>query len=289
MYLRAIHAETHLTPLLELISQNPLGLLTTAITSTPDFPLIQHTYIPWVLDPPTNLDSLENEHEHVYGSAATKAGPVKQPILGLKGCKLRGHLARANPHAKQLIQATATTSGSECLSNEVTINFRAPQQHYMTPQWYVQTKPETGKVVPTYNYVAVEVRGKARVYHDKSERTSEYLQMQVEDLTREAEGRMGYETTPKDEHVGEDAGANNNANGPAWQVDDAPKAYIEVMKRAIVGIEIEVDSVVGKWKMSQELAIGDREGVKKGLRALDELGSTAVAEVVEARSSRTVG
>ncbi|KPI44908.1 uncharacterized protein AB675_2301 [Cyphellophora attinorum] len=278
MYLRAVHAETHLPTLLSLIHSNPLGLLTTAIPPTPDYPLIQHTYIPWVLDPPTNLTSLESID-------TTPKGPLKQPILGLQGCRLRGHMARANPHAKQLIAATSSTSGTECLPTEVTVNFRAPQQHYITPQWYTQTKQETGKVVPTWNYVAVEVRGRMRVYHDKSERTSEYLQTQVEDLTRESEGQLGYETTPGGEHADKDADVSRNAKSPAWQVDDAPKPYIEVMKRAIIGIEIEVESIVGKWKMSQELAAGDREGVKRGLTGRDELGSTAVAEIVEARSS----
>lgn len=276
MYLRAVHAETHLRPLIELIQNNRLGLLTTVIGSE-NFPLIQHTYIPWVLDPPTNLAALEADGQ----ADATPVGNVKQPVRGLEGCKLRGHMARANPHAKALIEATS--SGNGCLSTEVTVSFTSPCQHYITPKWYVQTKPESGKVVPTWNYVAAEVRGVARIFHDKEAvETGQYLQTQVEDLTKMSEGSLGYDLTPKAERAAN--GQKADGKGTAWEVDDAPKPYIEIMKKAIIGIEIEVKSVVGKWKMSQELKIGDRRGVQDGLRELNDLNSNAIADLVEAKN-----
>ena len=276
MYLRAVHAETHLTPLLALIQQNPLGLLTTAVSSE-DFPLIQHTYIPWVLYPPRNLASLETDGQ----AEAPPVGNVKQPVQGLEGCRLRGHMARANPHSKALTQAVGAKNGP--LPTEVTISFAVPNQHYITPKWYVETKPENGKVVPTWDYAAVEVRGIARILHDKEDgETNHYLQTQVEELTRNSEGSLGYDTTPKSELEAKGHGASGR--GSAWEVDDAPKPYVEIMKKAIVGIEIDVSSIVGKWKMSQELKSGDRTGVENGLRELGEARSTAVADIVEVKS-----
>ena len=262
MYLRAAHAEVHLPPLLALIQANPLGLITTAIPSS-NHPLIQHTNIPWLLDPPTNLDDL------IPSTDGT--GPVKTPITGLINCKLRGHMARANPHAKALIEAVG--GGNGMVDNEVTVLFTQPAaQHYMTPQWYTLTKPDTGKVVPTWNYVSVEVRGRLRVYGDsKNPETDTYLQQQVEDLTALAEGSVM---------------AEMQRDGKGWEVSDAPSPYIEIMKKAIMGVEVLVESVVGKWKMSQELKEGDREGVLLGLRGIEGGGGRtgAVADLVETRS-----
>lgn len=276
MYLRAVHAETHLEPLIALVRQNPLGLLTTAITSE-NHPLIQHTHLPWVIEPPTNLDSLERTGQ----ADANPVGNVKQPVLGLEGCKLRGHMARANPHSKALMEAVGTSNGR--VGTEVTVSFRSDSQHYITPKWYVQTKPETGKVVPTWDYAAVEVRGVAKVLHDKDEpETGRYLQTQVEELTRLSEGSLGYDPRPKAEL--RQNGIEAESKGSAWEVADAPRAYVDIMKKAIIGIEIEVSSIVGKWKMSQELKEGDRAGVKKGLKALDEERSAAVAELVDLKS-----
>lgn len=276
MYLRAAHAETRLKPLIEAIQNNPLGLLTTAIGST-SFPLIQHTYIPWVLEPPENLDALE-----LSGQAdAAPVGGVKTPVQGLRGCRLRGHMARANPHSKQLIEASG--SGNDCLSTEVTINFAPNGQHYITPKFYVHTKPETGKVVPTWNYVAVEVRGTARIFHDKTPETSQYLHTLLEDLTRQSEGSLGYDTTPK-ARLAVNGEAMSNKKGPAWEMRDAPEPYLEMKKKGIIGIQIEVDSIVGKWKMSQELASQDRRGVENGLKDLNTTMSTSVAAIVEAQS-----
>jgi transcriptional regulator len=267
MYLRAAHAEVNLPPLLSLIQAHPLGLLTTAIPSQ-THPLIQHTYIPWILDPPTNLSTLTPI------SPAPQTGTVKQPIQPLENCRLRGHLARANPHAKALLEAASSSSiphqsSPHILQQEVTILFTAPEQHYITPHWYTSTKPATGKVVPTWNYAAIEVRGSLKIYADATaEEGVAFLQRQIEDLTRDAEERLGY------------------GEGKAWKVADAPAAYTEVLKKAIVGVEIEVSSVVGKWKMSQELGVADRAGVVEGLVGRGGQTAMAVAGVVEAKGRR---
>jgi transcriptional regulator len=263
MYLRAAHAETSLPTLLSLIRSYPLGLLTTAIPSpSGSYPLLQHTLLPWVLDPPTNLDELVASGQ----ADAPPTGNVKTPVQGLVGCKLRGHMARGNPHARALVEGEGT-KGNGWLANEVTVYFRGREESYITPQWYTTTKPETGKVVPTWDYVAVEVRGRMRVVHEKGEEeTGQWLQRQVEELTGESEGRI----------MGE-------GEGKGWKVGDAPAGYIEVMKKGILGVEVVVESVVGKWKMSQELKGGDREGVVRGLRGLGVGEGDWVARAVEER------
>jgi transcriptional regulator len=275
MYLRAAHAEVSLPPLLALIQAHPLGLLTTAIPS-PTHPLLQHTYIPWVLDPPTNLSTLTSP-------SLQHTTTTKQAIQPLENSRLRGHLARANPHAKALIEAASSASNGSAaarLQQEVTVLFSAPdQQHYITPQWYVATKPTTGKVVPTWNYAAVEVRGWLTVFADAAaEDSGAFLHKQVDDLTCAAERRLGF---------GDDGPEEGGSSGnKAWKVADAPVAYTEVLKKAIVGVEIEIVSVVGKWKMSQELGAGDRAGVVDGLVARDTEQARNVAAIVEAKGGR---
>ena len=273
MYLRAVHAEVRLSLLIELIQQHPLGILTTALQSE-EYPVIQHTHVPWVLDPPSNLEALEADGQ----VDAEPVGNVKRAVVGLQGCKLRGHLARANPHAKALIEAASNNGGR--IATEVTVSFSSPNQHYVTPKWYSKTKPATGKVVPTWDYAAVEVRGFARVFCDKeSPESSEYLQKQINDLTQLSEGSLGYDTTPKVVLAAHDDRVHGK--GPAWEVADAPIPYINIMKKAIVGVEVEVTSMVGKWKMSQELTEGDCEGVKTGLRSLASANGQIVADIVQ--------
>lgn len=186
---------------------------------------------------------------------------------------LRGHLARANPQAKALIdalvaqQAETGETGAGELSEEVLILFNAPESHYVTPKFYTETKPSTGKVVPTWNYAAVQVYGKIRVYADsKSEETGEFLQRQIEDLSEACEtGIMGY------------------TKEGAWKVDDAPDRYVDVMKRAIMGVEITIERLEGKWKMSQEMGVGDREGVVRGFEGLGSDVARDVARLVRER------
>lgn len=248
MYLRAIHADDHIPTLRKFIRSQPLGTLTTAI-AVDDLPFIQTSHIPWVL----NVEHEANESE-----------------LGI----LRGHMARQNPQAKAMISAAMSTmpdghTGGVQLRDEVLVLFTGPVHHYVTPKFYTETKPATGKVVPTWNYTAVQAYGKATVFFDKSEESTSYLSKQIADLSSHAEGSlMGY------------TGGDKKA---PWKVSDAPDPYIAIMQKNIIGIEIAVTRLGGKFKMSQELGDKDRTGVIEGFEALGSEVGTAMAQTVSIR------
>ncbi|KAJ6015455.1 hypothetical protein N7540_010046 [Penicillium herquei] len=257
MYLRAAHAETTIPLLQQFIHDNPLGILTTAIKS-PIHPLIQSSHIPFLLDTPPKT----NDEEPGYGI-------------------LRGHIAKQNPQAKVLMEALATQKeqlqskpGSPIsleLPDEVLILFNGPHHHYVTPKFYIETKPTTGKVVPTWNYSAVQAYGKIKIYSDsKSEETGAFLQKQVEDLSQHAETSvMGY--------------TGREGKPTAWNVGEAPSSYVELLKKNIIGIEIRVERLQGKFKMSQEMSKGDREGVIKGFEGLGTDVGEGIARMVMER------
>ncbi|KAK5735069.1 hypothetical protein LTR17_008405 [Elasticomyces elasticus] len=253
MYLRAAHAETSTIALLEFLKQHPLGLLTTAIPST-EHDHIQSSYIPWVLD--------------------TISDNPDAPIKG----RLRGHMARQNPQAKSLINAAKEQQNPNGepvqLQQDVMVLFTHPDHHYVTPKFYVDTKPVTGKVVPTWNYAAVQVYGRATVFHDSgSEHTSAYLQKQIQDLSLMCETDiMGY--------------TGMNGRKAPWGVDDAPERYIELLRKNIIGVEVEITKIGGKFKMSQEMGSGDCQGVIKGFKALETKTGDAIAKMVEERDGR---
>ena len=251
MYLRTVHAEPDTSALHQFLRDNALGLLVTALPGS-SFPTIQCTHIPWVLDVP----ELEHDDETTVP-------------LGT----LRGHIAKANPHAKAIVEGvTVSPSHSNGqLQEEVTIMCNGPAASYVTPKFYTATKPDTGKVVPTWNYSAVQVYGAATIYHDsRSTETGSFLQKQVEDLTVQAEERaMGY--------TGQDG------KPKAWQVSDAPLNYVELLKKSITGIEIKITRLEGKWKMSQEMGVGDREGVINGFESLKSEQGEMIAQTVKAR------
>lgn len=251
MYLRPVHTDLDLPRLYKFIRSNPLGVLTTAIKSQ-EYPLLQSSHIPWVLDIPH----------------PSSTSPVK----------LRGHIARANPQAKALISATGdVASDSESgqpytgtkLQDEVMILFTSPVTHYVTPKFYTETKPSTGKVVPTWDYAAVQVYGIINVYSSTTAPESgAFLKRQINDLTTLCEeGQMGYKAEE------------------SWKVSDAPESYVDILKKGIVGVEIEVSRIAGKWKMSQELDAGDREGVVNGFEALETDLGKKVAELVGERGA----
>ncbi|KAL4786380.1 hypothetical protein BJX76DRAFT_346365 [Aspergillus varians] len=244
MHLRAVHAEGSISILQQLIRDNPLGILTTAIKS-PLHPLIQSSHIPFVLDVPETTD-----------------GTLSNGVL-------RGHMAKQNPQAKVLMEALAAQQeqGNTSLEllDEVLVLFNGPHHHYVTPKFYTETKPATGKVVPTWNYTAAQAYGKIRVYCDsKSEETTKYLQKQVEELSNQSETSiMGY-TSP-------------------WKVSDAPVSYVDLLKKNIIGIEITIDRLQGKFKMSQEMGQGDREGIIKGFENLGTDVGKGIADGVKER------
>lgn len=181
------------------------------------------------------------------GPGGLMANPVPflvYPDGGEKGT-LRAHMSRGNPQWKEL------GAVPECM-----IVFQGPQD-YITPSWY-PTKQETGKVVPTWNYVAVHVWGAPRLVEDAA-----WLRRQLDDLTRSQEGAR---TAP-------------------WQVDDAPSSFIAAQMKGIIGVEISIDRIEGKWKVSQNRPEADRQGVVEGLR--DQGGtSMMMAALVAQRSKR---
>ncbi|MFN8455858.1 MAG: FMN-binding negative transcriptional regulator [Anaerolineae bacterium] len=152
---------------------------------------------------------------------------------------LRAHLSRANPQVQELAVAP------ECL-----IVFQGPQA-YITPAWYA-TKGETGKVVPTWNYATVHAWGRPRLIEDPR-----WLLDQLHELTHHQEG----------------------ARSSPWQVSDAPETYIAAQLKGIVGIEIVIERIEGKWKVSQNRPEQDRRGVFDGLREQGEAAND-MAELV---------
>ncbi|CAH0027286.1 unnamed protein product [Clonostachys rhizophaga] len=250
MYIRAIHAEENVRVLRRLIRENPLGLFTTTIASpSGSYHFVQTSHIPFILD----VDDEASETE-----------------LGT----LRGHLARANPQSKAIIEEATTnptTIETKVLEREVLVIFQSPVHHYIPPRFLVETKPKTQKVVPTWNYAAVQVYGKARVYVDaKSEETSAYLNSQIDALTKHMEVDL----------MGHDGKGDNHE---PWKVSDAPERYTDLMKKAIIGVEIKIESMEGKFKMSQEEPAGDRKGVIEGFRELGTDRARQMADLVEER------
>ncbi|EJB07163.1 transcriptional regulator [Rhizobium leguminosarum bv. trifolii WSM597] len=176
---------------------------------------------------------------------ATPAGPMATPLPmildeneGPLGA-LYGHLARPNPQW-------------ECaLIGEALAVFLGPDA-YVTPSWY-PSKVEHGKVVPTWNYTAVQVSGPVEFFHDPDR-----LLEVVSRLTRHHEGDR---TSP-------------------WAVTDAPENFIRAQLRGIVGIRMPISNIAGKRKMSQNRSQADRQGVRAGLMERQRMHDPAVAELV---------
>lgn len=154
---------------------------------------------------------------------------------------LQAHLARANPQLQEL------DSLLECL-----VVFQGPQE-YVTPSWY-ETKQETGKVVPTWNYATVHAWGKPHLVDDAA-----WLLHHLNTLTQHQEQERPV----------------------PWEVGDAPASYIASQMKGIVGIEIEIDRLAGKWKVSQNRPEQDRRGVVAGLRQEGEGAHSMAALVTE--------
>lgn len=157
---------------------------------------------------------------------------------------LLGHVARANPVWREFSSTLPSV-----------VAFQGPQA-YVTPSWYAG-KAAHGKVVPTWNYAVVHVQGIPRVVEDRTA----FLAL-LERLTA----------------------ANEAAFSAPWKISDAPADYIDKTMNAIVGIEIPIQRIEGKWKMSQNRDNADREGVVAGLQAQASEQSQATAHWVAALS-----
>jgi len=157
---------------------------------------------------------------------------------------LRCHMARANPFWKGL--------GSD---GGVLVIF-AGADHYVTPSWY-PSKRENGKVVPTWNYITIHATGPAHLFEDTPS-----LLRHLHEITDAQEARFAQQ----------------------WSVADAPPDYVEGLTKAIVGVEIAVKLLEGKWKVSQNRYATDQEGVLAGLEALDSPASREMADHIRDRT-----
>lgn len=153
---------------------------------------------------------------------------------------LRAHVARSNPVWRDF-----------SADIEVLVVFQGAQS-YISPSLYA-TKKEDGRVVPTYNYMVVHAYGRMRVIEDAA-------------WLRDLLGRLS------DQHEA-------NPQQP-WKIDDAPAEYIGRLMQAIVGIEIPVSRLIGKWKVSQNQPAENRASVEAGLRVQGSDDARAMADAV---------
>jgi transcriptional regulator len=149
--------------------------------------------------------------------------------------------------------ARANTVWRTAANSEVLAIFHGPQA-YVSPSWY-PTKREHGKAVPTWNYVVVHARGRLATIDDPLR-----LRALLDDLVDHHEADLP----------------------PPWRIADAPPEYIDKMLAAIVGIEIAVTSLEGKWKLSQNQPEPNRAGVVAGLRDTGGADADAIAALVAA-------
>jgi transcriptional regulator len=254
MYIRAEHAERDLPALREFVHAYPLGTLTTAIDCA-GIDTLQSTHIPWVLSASDDDDESSNDI-------------------------LRGHMARANPQSKALISAIDSEG---YLPNDVLILFTAPVHAYTSARWMVASKAkDTGnghKVAPTWQFAAVQVYGRVRVFSwDKTDgptrgaAAEEWLETQLTALTRQQERKATEE----------------GAKGREWHIEEAARGYVNALKKGIIGLEVEVTKIEGRFKLGQDENDGDWEGIVDGF---ENLGTAAAEEMVgmmrkSARGSR---
>lgn len=154
---------------------------------------------------------------------------------------IHAHIAKANALWKSV------QNGAEIL-----LIFNGPNC-YVSPNYY-PTKKASGKAVPTWNYVTVHVKGSISFIHDES-----WIYSILDTLTSEHE---------------------SNQEEP-WSIKDAPETYIKKMLSAIVGIEITIDSILGKWKLSQNQPDINKLGVIKGLLVKGETNEIQVSGLVK--------
>ena len=159
---------------------------------------------------------------------------------------LSAHMARANGQWRDL-----------AATGEALVVFSGDDR-YVSPSWYA-TKRETGKVVPTWNYVMVQARGAARVIDDEA-----WLRRQIAALTE----------------------AHEKGRAAPWAVGDAPEDYLAAMVRQIVGVEISVADLRGKWKASQNRSAADRDGVIAGLTDEGDAEALAMAAIVREAATK---
>jgi transcriptional regulator len=165
--------------------------------------------------------------------------PIKAELGADGKGRLRGHIARGNSLWREVANGSAVLA------------VFMGAEHYISPNWY-PSKKEHGKAVPTWNYATVHVHGTIRFIDDVA-----WLREFVTLLTDVHEG-------PRPDR---------------WHVSDAPEDYLAAMLKAIVGFEIDITKVVGKFKGSQNRPAADRSGAREGLKA-DGRPAVEIAEIV---------
>lgn len=153
----------------------------------------------------------------------------------------RAHFARANPQWRSL-------------DGQLVLMVVPVSNAYVSPSWY-PSKQVDGRVVPTWNYEVVHLHGTAHIRDEAA-----FVEQVVRELT--------------DRHEGNRSG---RGGAPPWSVDDAPADFIERQLRAIVGVEIAIERVEAKQKLSQNRSQDDQAGVVAGLSMSPRAGDTAVA------------
>jgi transcriptional regulator len=177
-----------------------------------------------------------------FGAGGLEANHVPLHLFPDEGERgvLRGHVARQNGMWR--------TGGAAV---EALAIFQGPAS-YVSPFWY-PTKREHGKVVPTWNYVVVHAHGRLHV-HDGPQ----WVRRQVSALTDRQEARFAH----------------------PWAVSDAPDDYVDKMLQAIVGIEIVIERLVGKWEASQNQSAANRAGAAKGMAAIGDAAAQEMARII---------
>lgn len=155
--------------------------------------------------------------------------------------RLLGHLSRNNPQFQPLSN-----------DNRALVMFLGPNA-YISPQWYPSTA-QTGRSVPTWNYTVVHIRGPIRFFQEEDRI--------LELLTRQT-------------------ALHESARSCPWSPAQAPADHIHTMARGVVGFEIPVENIQGKWKMSQYASKEDRKGAIAGLKREASEKPAAVAEIME--------
>jgi transcriptional regulator len=156
---------------------------------------------------------------------------------------LRGHVSRANPLWRAQSDALAIFQGPDA---------------YITPTWY-PTKRESGRVVPTWNYVVVHAHGAIHTFE-----APDWLLSHVRNLVHSQESELPL----------------------PWRVEDAPSDFIAGQLKGIVGIEIPIVRLEGKWKVSQNRSAEDRAGVVSGLSSTSDPNNQAMAGLVSAKNQQ---
>jgi transcriptional regulator len=159
---------------------------------------------------------------------------------------LAGHLARANPHRER------AGDGAEAL-----VIFQGPEA-YVSPSWY-PSKREHGRVVPTWNYEVVHIHGQLTWIDDDA-----WLEAHLAALADHFEA-----TLPE-----------------PWAVSDAPADYLQGLRRGIVGVELQIDRIEPKRKLSQNRPEAEREGVVAGLAASGDLRDQEVAAAMRGPAAK---